>query len=330
MLDKSFWLDRPVFVTGATGLIGGALVRQLLDLGADVVCLVRDWVPQSEFIATGMINRVKLVRGDVRDQDLLTRAIAEYEIQTVIHLAAQSIVGVANREPTNTLDVNIRGTWSLLEACRRSPLVSGVVIASTDKVYGDVDQLPYTEDMPYLAKYPHDVSKACAELVALTYKDTYQLKVAVTRLPNIYGGGDLNWNRIIPGAIRSALRGQPPVILSDGKFIRDFLYVDDAAAAHLVLAEQLASRPEVNGEAFNITNETRWTILELVEEILSLMGSDLAPEVKSQNKQEIRSQYLSGEKASQLLGWQPAFGMQQGLCATIQWYRNHFENLEES
>jgi hypothetical protein len=178
MLDKTFWLDRPVFVTGATGLIGGALVRQLLDLGADVVCLVRDWVPQSEFVATGMINRVKLVRGDLRDQDLLTRAIAEYEIQTVIHLAAQSIVGVANREPTNTLDVNIRGTWSLLEACRRSPLVTGVVLASTDKVYGDVDQLPYTEDMPYLAQYPHDVSKACAELVARTYVETYQLKMA--------------------------------------------------------------------------------------------------------------------------------------------------------
>ena len=328
-MDKEFWLDRPVFVTGATGLIGGALVRQLLDLGADVVCLVRDWVPQSEFDTTGMVDRVKMVRGDLRDQDLLTRAVAEYEIQTVIHLAAQSIVGVANREPTNTLDVNIRGTWSLLEACRRSPLVSGVVIASTDKVYGDVDQLPYTEDMPYLAKYPHDVSKACAELVARTYVDTYQLNVVVTRLPNIYGGGDLNWNRIIPGAICSALRGQAPVILSDGKFIRDFLYVDDAAAAHLVLAQQLASQPAINGEAFNITNESRWTILELVEEILSLMGSDLAPEVKSQNKQEIRSQYLSGEKARKLLGWEPAFGMQEGLRATIQWYRNYLENLEE-
>jgi len=329
MLDKTFWLDRPVFVTGATGLIGGALVRQLLALGADVVCLVRDGVPQSELVRTGMIKRVKSVHGDLRDQDLLTRAVAEYEIQTVIHLAAQSIVGVANREPANTLDVNIRGTWSLLEACRRSPLVTGVVLASTDKVYGDVDQLPYTEEMPYLAQYPHDVSKACAELVARTYAATYQLKAAITRLPNIYGGGDLNWNRIIPGAIRSALRGQPPVILSDGAFIRDFLYVDDAAAAHLVLAQALASQPGISGQAFNITSETRWTVLELVEEILSLMGSDLAPEVRSQNKQEIRSQYLSGEKARRILGWAPSHSMAEGLGATIEWYRHYLENLEE-
>jgi len=325
MTPKTFWIDRPVFVTGATGLIGCALVRQLLDLGADVVCLVRDWVPQSEFVRVGMIDRVNLVRGDLRDQDLLVRAVAEYEIQTVIHLAAQSIVGVANREPANTLDVNIRGTWTLLEACRRSPLVKEVVLASTDKVYGDVDQLPYTEEMPYLAKYPHDVSKACAELIGRTYVDTYQLNVAVTRLPNIYGGGDLNWNRIIPGAIRSALRGQPPVILSDGKFIRDFLYVEDAAAAHLALAKALASQPEINGEAFNITSETRWTILEMVEEILKLMGSDLAPEVKSQNKQEIRSQYLSGEKARRVLGWAPSHSMSDGLQATIQWYRHYLE-----
>jgi len=329
MTPKTFWIDRPVFVTGATGLIGCALVRQLLDLGADVVCLVRDWVPQSEFVRVGMIDRVNLVRGDLRDQDLLVRAVAEYEIQTVIHLAAQSIVGVANREPANTLDVNIRGTWTLLEACRRSPLVKEVVLASTDKVYGDVEQLPYTEDMPYLAKYPHDVSKACAELIGRTYVDTYQLNVAVTRLPNIYGGGDLNWNRIIPGAIRSALRGQPPMILSDGKFIRDFLYVEDAAAAHLALTEALASQPEIKGEAFNITSETRWTILELVEEILKLMGSDLAPEVKSQNKQEIRSQYLSGEKARRVLGWAPSHSMAEGLQATIEWYQNYLEKLEE-
>lgn len=324
MSSTSFWTDRSVLVTGATGLIGGWLVRRLLSLNADVVCLVRDWIPQSELVRARLVEQVKVVRGDIRDQPLLERILTEYEVQTVIHLAAQSIVTVANRDPAGTLDANVRGTWSLLEACRRSASLKQVVLASTDKVYGEVDELPYHEEMPFLARYPHDVSKACAELVAQSYATTYNLPVAITRLPNIFGGGDLNWNRIIPGTIRSILRGQPPQIHSDGRFIRDYLYVEDAAAAHLLLAEKLDELSDLRGQAFNLSNETRLTVLELVERILTLMGSNLHPAVANQPRNEIRSQYLSAEKAHRLLGWQPLFSMDEGLRRTIAWYQDFF------
>ena len=236
---NSFWQDRPTFVTGATGLLGGWLVRRLLDFGADVVCLARDWVPQSELIRARLIEQVKVVRGDVRDQALLERSLGEYEIDTVIHLAAQTIVGIANRNPISTFETNIGGTWALLEACRRSPKVTRIVLASSDKAYGDQEVLPYNEEMPLQGRHPYDVSKSCADLIAQTYAETYDLPVVITRCGNFYGGGDLNWNRIVPGTIRSVLRGQRPVIRSDGKSIRDYFYAEDGAAAYTLLAERM-------------------------------------------------------------------------------------------
>ena len=324
MNARSFWANRPVFVTGATGLIGGWLVKQLLDLQADVVCLVRDWIPGCELVRANLIERVKVVRGDVRHQALLERILGEYEINTVVHLAAQSIVKVANQDPAEALDTNVRGTWSLLEACRKHPSVRQVVLASTDKVYGDTDNLPYKEEMPLLAKYPHDVSKACAEMVARGYAATYGTPLAITRLPNIFGGGDLNWSRIIPGTIRSVLSDQAPEITSDGTFIRDYLYVEDAAAAHLLLAEKLAENPDLCGQAFNISNETPLTALELVQRILELMDSPLQPVVLDQAQHEIKNQYLDAAKARQMLNWQPLFTMQVGLRRSIDWYRHYF------
>ena len=230
--NKAFWQNRPILVTGASGHVGGWLVKRLLALQADVICLVRDWTPQCQLVSEGFIQQVKVVQGELSNIDLLRRTLGEYEINTVIHLAAQSIVGTANRDPISTFESNIRGTWCLLEACRLSPSVKQVVVASTDKVYGESEQLPYVEDMPLLAVYPHDVSKACAEMIASSYARTYGLNLAITRLPNIYGGADLNWTRIIPGTIRSIIRNEQPVINSNGKFIRDYLYVEDAAAAH--------------------------------------------------------------------------------------------------
>ena len=315
-----------MFVTGATGLIGGWLVKQLLDLQADVVCLVRDWIPGCELVRANLIEHVKVVRGDVRDQALLERILGEYEINTVVHLAAQSIVKVANRDPAEALDTNVRGTWSLLEACRKRPPVRQVVLASTDKVYGDTDILPYKEEMPLLAKYPHDVSKACAEMVARGYAATYGTPLAVTRLPNIFGGGDLNWSRIIPGTIRTVLSDQAPEITSDGTFIRDYLYVEDAAAAHLLLAEKLAEDPDLSGQAFNISNETPLTALELVQCILELMDSPLQPVVLDQAQHEIKNQYLDAAKAREVLDWQPLFTLQQGLQLSIEWYRHYFSD----
>lgn len=315
-----FWLDRPTLVTGATGLIGGWLVRRLLEARADVVCVVRDWVPQSDLIRGGLVERVKVVRGDVTDQKLMERTLGEYEVDTVIHLAAQTIVGIANRNPVSTFESNIAGTWSLLEACRRSPTVKQIVVASSDKAYGDHELLPYGEDAPLQGRHPYDVSKSCADLIAQMYGHTYKLPVAITRCGNFYGGGDLNWNRIVPGTVRSILRGQPPVIRSDGHFIRDYFYAEDGAQANLALAEALAKDPSLRGQAFNFSNEIQVTVLELVEQILKLMNSALRPDVRNEATNEIRHQYLSAEKARTLLAWRPVFTLEEGLRRTIDWY----------
>lgn len=319
--NREFWQDRPTLVTGATGLLGGWLVRRLLDAGADVVCLVRDWVPQSEFVRARLIDRVKVVNGDVRSQSLLERVLGEYEIDTVMHLAAQTIVSIANRNPVSTFKTNIGGTWALLEACRRSPAVKQIVVASSDKAYGEHKQLPYSEDAALMGRHPYDVSKACADLIAQSYAATYDLPVAVTRCGNFYGGGDLNWNRIVPGTVRSVLRGQRPVIRSDGKFVRDYFYVEDGAAANMMLAEQMAHNGSLSGQAFNFSNESRVTVLEVVGRILELMKSDLAPEVRNEAVNEIREQYLSATKAREVLGWKPLFTFDEGLRRTVEWYR---------
>jgi len=324
---ENFWLDRPTFVTGASGLVGSWLVSRLVEANADVVCLVRDWVPQSELVRSQMIERVKVVRGDVRDQALLEQILGEYEIDTVIHLAAQTIVGIANRNPVSTFDTNIRGTWSLLEGCRRSPMVKQIVIASSDKAYGDQEILPYDENAPLQGQHPYDVSKSCADLIAHTYTVTYGLPVAITRCGNFFGGGDLNWNRIVPGTIRSILRGERPIIRSDGNYIRDYFYVEDGAAAYMMLAEKLASRPELYGEAFNFSNEIRVTVFELVERILELMDFDLRPDVRNEASNEIRYQYLSAEKAKTELGWRNLFSLDDGLRRTIRWYEDYLKGL---
>lgn len=317
----SFWTDRPTFVTGGSGLVGSWLVKRLADAGADVVCLQRDWVPQSELVRAGMLERVRVVRGDVCDQELLERALGEYEISCVVHLAAQTIVGIANRNPVSTFESNIKGTWALLEACRRSPKVESIVVASSDKAYGDAPTLPYDESTPLYGRHPYDVSKSCADLIAQSYAHTYGLPVVVTRCGNFYGGGDLNWNRIVPGTIRSVLRNERPVIRSDGKFVRDYFYVEEGARVYMMLAERLARDPLLRGEAFNFSNETQVTVLELVEKILRAMDSQLVPDVRNEPVQEIRVQYLSAKKARERLDWRPQLTLDQGLERTIEWYR---------
>ena len=318
--DKAFWRDRPTLVTGATGLVGGWLVKALVAAGADVVCLVRDWIPDCELVRSGHLDKVKIVRGDVVDQNRLERALGEYEIDTVIHLAAQTIVGIANRNPVSTFEANIQGTWCLLEACRRSPKVKQIVIASSDKAYGDQDILPYDETTPLQGTHPYDVSKSCADLISYTYANSYDLPVTITRCGNFYGGGDLNWNRIVPGTVRSVLRGQAPVIRSDGSFIRDYFYVEDGAAAYMLLAEAMAKNPDLKGEAFNFSNEIQVTVLELTHKILELMGSDLKPDVRNEASNEIKHQYLSAAKARRMLDWEPLYTLDGALKQTIDWY----------
>jgi len=323
-LDSSFWQDRPVFVTGATGLVGGWLVRRLLDCRAAVVCLVRDWVPRSEFVSAAMIEKVAVVRGSLECRETIERALVEYEVDTVFHLAAQTLVPIANRNGFSTFESNIRGTWNLLESCRRASTVRAVVSASSDKAYGERETLPYTEDSPLAAVHPYDVSKACSDMIARSYAATWNLPVAITRCGNFYGGGDLNWNRIVPGTIRSVLRHQAPVIRSDGNYVRDYFYVEDGAAAYMLLAERLHADPALAGLAFNFSNEAQVTVLDLVETILRRMGSSLRPEIRNEASSEIRRQHLSAALARRLLGWSPAFGLEEGLDRTIRWYKEHF------
>jgi CDP-glucose 4,6-dehydratase len=318
---SNFWRDRPTFVTGGTGLVGGWLTQRLVEEGASVVCLVRDWVPRSTLLSGELTSKVTIVRGDVRDQAALERMLGEYEIDTVLHLAAQTIVPIANRNPVSTFESNIGGTWSLLEACRRSPAVKQIVYASSDKAYGESDTLPYDESTPLRGSHPYDVSKSCGDLIAQSYAKSYGLPVAITRCGNFYGGGDLNWNRIVPGTIRSVLRGERPVIRSDGTLIRDYFYVEDGAAAYMLLAERLAGDAALRGEAFNFSNELQLTVRQIVEAILGLMGKKPDFEVRDEATNEIPHQYLSAKRAREQLGWHPLFSLDEGLKRTIEWYR---------
>jgi CDP-glucose 4,6-dehydratase len=325
-LSNSHWIDRPVLVTGASGLVGGWLVKELLDAGADVVCLMRDFVPQSMLERTGMSKRVKLVHGDLREIATMQRAVKEYEVNTVIHLGAQTIVGIANRDPLFTFESNIQGTWNLLEACRTSPTVKSVVVASSDKAYGAQEMLPYSEDTPLQGEHPYDVSKSCADLISNMYGVTYNMPIAITRCGNFYGGGDLNWSRIVPGTIRSVIRGERPIIRSDGKFVRDYLYVEDGAAAYLAVAEALATRKELYGSAFNFSIERPITVLDLMALILQETGCKLEPIIQDNAPNEIPNQYLSASRAREVLGWRPRFSLEEGLQRTIAWYREFFQS----
>ncbi len=327
---KDFWKDRNVFVSGASGLLGSALTERLHARGANVVALLRDWTPASLLIESGLARRITLVHGELQDYDVMLRALNEYEIDTVFHLGAQTIVGTAARSALSTFESNIRGTWTLLEAARQcGGRVRRMVVASSDKAYGDQERLPYTEDTPLQGRFPYDVSKSCADLITFSYYHSYGLPVAVTRCGNLFGAGDLNFNRLVPGTIRSVLNRERPIIRSDGTYVRDYFYVRDAVTAYLLLAEQLEEQ-ELAGEAFNFGTETPVSVLALVRTILDLMGeSDLEPLILNQASREILRQYLDCSKARALLGWAPEYTLEQGLRETIDWYAGHlgFRNL---
>lgn len=321
--NSKFWRDRHVFITGCTGLLGSWLTDALVQVGANVVGLIRDSVPRSRLIKDKIIDQINVVWGRVEDYQLLERALNEYEIETVFHLAAQTIVGIANRNSLSTFETNIRGTWNLLEACHRVPTVKQVVVASSDKAYGDQEQLPYDEVFPLRGTYPYDVSKSCADLIAYTYFKTYGLPVCITRCGNFYGGGDLNFNRIVPGTIRSILRNEIPIIRSDGAYTRDYIYIEDAALAYILLAEKMTREPSLYGEAFNFSCETPITVLALVEKILVLMDrAGLQPKILNEASNEISHQYLSATKARERLGWKPRYTLEEGLKLTIEWYKD--------
>jgi CDP-glucose 4,6-dehydratase len=316
------WSRRRVFVTGASGIVGSWLVKRLVRDGAYVVALIHDWDPQTELIRSGDISKVSVVNGELEHYATIERAINEHEIDTVFHLAAQPIVSTALRNPLPTFETNIRGSYHVLEACRvHRGLVKQVVVASSDKAYGDAETLPYTEDMPLHGRHPYDVSKSCTDLLALSYAHTYRLPIAVARCGNIYGGGDLNWSRIVPGTIRSVLQGEHPILRSNGLYTRDYIFVDDVVSAYMATAD-VVSRDEIAGQAFNFSPESRVSVIEITRQVLRLMGrDDLEPVILDQVTAEIKDQYLDASKARRLLNWTPRFTLEQGLAETIRWYR---------
>jgi len=319
---KNYWKNKNVFITGATGFLGSWLTKYLLEKNSNITALVRDWVPKSKLLSDDSINKINIVRGNIEDYLLLERIINEYEIHTVFHIAAQTIVGIANNNPLSTFESNIKGTWNILEACRKATNVKKVVVASSDKAYGDQEILPYSESTPLIGRHPYDVSKSCADLICRSYYETYELPVCVTRCGNFYGGGDLNFNRIIPGTIRSILNNDPPVIRSDGSFIRDYFYIE-AVLAYLLLSEKMDDK-SLHGEAFNFSNEIQITVLDLVNKIIDLMNSNLKPVILNEATNEIKHQYLSAKKAKDLLGWKSEYDLNIGLKKTISYYMNFF------
>lgn len=321
MGGMNFWAGKSVLVTGATGLVGSWLTRALLDNRANVVALVCELDPQSELIRSGTFGQVVVVNGRLEDRALVERSVNEHEIDTIFHLGAQTLVGTARRAPVSTFESNIQGTWNVLEAARLcAEQVQRVVVASSDKAYGEQPQLPYVENMPLIGRAPYDVSKSCADLLSQSYHASYGLPVTIARCGNIYGGGDLNWSRIVPGTIRSLLRGEQPVIRSDGTLIRDYLYVDDVVSAYLLLGETIGDG--FAGEAFNFSDESPMSVLDIYQAICEIMGSDVEPAVLGQAAGEIQNQHLSAAKATAALGWKTKFHLQEGLVRTVDWYTN--------
>ncbi len=324
----SFWKNKTAFVTGATGFIGAHVARLLVEQGARVICLQRDAVRANALDLFDLRQRVTVVQGQLEDYALLERILNEYEIEAVFHLAAQAIVGAANRSPLSTFESNIRGTYFLLEACRVSQTIKRVVVASSDKAYGSHENLPYQEDYPLLGLFPYDASKVCTDVLTRSYAHSYALPVAVTRFANIYGPGDLNLSRIIPGTILSVLRDEAPIIRSDGTPLREFVYVDDVARGYLLLGEKIEM---ARGEAFNFGAGEPVQMLSLVQQIIKLAGKagQFEPQIMLTQKieREIDAQYLSAEKAEARLGWRAEVSLDEGLSRTIEWYRQNLGAL---
>jgi CDP-glucose 4,6-dehydratase len=315
------WSGRSVLVTGANGFIGSWLVQRLVDEGALVVALVAVDEPDSEFSRAGLHDRTTVTRGVLEDPAIVPHAIAAHQVDTVFHLGAQTLVGAAFEDPVATFEANVRGTYLLLDACRRAGQpVARVVVASSDKAYGESSALPYTEETPLAGRRPYEVSKSCTDLLAQAYAESYGVPVAIARCGNVYGGGDLNWSRIVPGTVRSLLLGETPVIRSDGTFVRDYLHVDDVVDAYLALADGLDHGVLV-GTACNFSDEAPCTVLELYDAICAAVGTRVEPEIQSRAAGEITEQYLDAGRARELLGWKARVSLDDGLERTVEWYR---------
>lgn len=313
---------KKILITGGAGFIGSWLAKELIDLGARVIVLdLKDSHP----ILNDLQKKPILIRGDVRSYNLVKTILRERHPDFIFHFAAQTIVGIANRNPLPTLKTNIAGTWHILEAARCYP-AKGIIIASSDKAYGDQPVIPYKENTPLVGMHPYDVSKSSADLIAQMYFKTYQLPLCIIRSANVFGGGDIHFSRVIPETIRAAFYNKSPIIRSDGRFERDYLYIKDEINGCLMLAGALFKKREVLGQAFNFGTNHPYFVEEVVKIILDLMQkNNLKPLILNEAKNEIRNQSLDFSKAKKLLGWQPQYSLKDGLKETIQWYTQYFK-----
>ena len=317
------WRGKQLFITGCTGLLGSWLTAELAQHGASVLGLIHSDPSHSLLAYMGVLPQVTTVPGDIRDFATLSQILADNPVDIIFHLAAQTQVGIANSDPMTTFDTNIKGTWTLLEAARCQPQPPGLIIASSDKAYGEQTQLPYDENTPLLGQHPYDVSKACADLIAHTYAHTYNLPVAIARCANLYGGGDLNWRRIVPGTTRSVLQGERPIVRSDGTAKRNYIYVQDAVRGILSLGQNLP-RPDVRGQAFNFGAASATTALDMIQTIITLSPHPhLQPTILNEAENEIQEQHLNSCKAKKLLDWQPRYSLADGLRQTLSWYERY-------
>lgn len=319
MTGDNFWEDNAVLITGHEGFLGSWLSKALIDKGAKVIGF--DKVKnRPHTVLKDYRNSMTCVRGDITCLAMVKKVVDRYRPATIFHLAAEAIVGKANKNPVKAFKSNIEGTWNLLEAARDKKYVRRVIIASSDKAYGSCKNLPYKEDTPLRGAHPYDASKSCADLLCGVYHNTYKLPVCVTRCGNIYGPGDYHLSRIVPNAVMSAIRNKVFAIRSDGKFTRDYIYVEDVVNGYIGLAENMA-RSDIFGQAFNFSNEKPISVLELVKTIYDLAGNKPRYKILNSAKHEIRDQYLCGKKVKLYLGWQPAYSLRKGLIDTIRWYR---------
>lgn len=324
-MNNSFWNNKRVFITGFEGFLGSHLTRAMLQSGAKVIGLDIKAFRKETILCPRDYKKIVVYKGSVTNHNLLKKILRKHSIKVIFHLAAEAIVNRSQKNPRKAFESNITGTWEVLEAARQQGNMQAIVVASSDKAYGAHKNLPYHEDAPLVANHPYDVSKSCADLITNTYFHTYGLPVAITRCGNIYGPGDFNFSRLIPDALRCLCNGKTLQVRSDGKFVRDYVYVDDIVEGYLNIAE-LLEKKRLGGESFNLSNECPLTVIELLQKInkLNLCGNKLNYRILDEAKYEIKKQYLSSAKARRVLGWKPAYNLCDGLRKTAEWYFNYF------
>jgi len=321
-MQRKFWKGKRVLITGYEGFLGSNLTKCLLKLKAEISGLDIVTKRKKTILTRKELRAINIVKGSVEDLALVNRIVKKERIEIVFHLAAEALVGDCLKEPLKGFSTNIKGTWNILESARLNKSIKAIIVASSDKAYGSHSNLPYRETAALSGMHPYDVSKSCADLITHAYYHTYRVPVVITRCGNIFGPGDFNFSRIIPDCFRSIVKNKVLAIRSDGKFIRDYVYVDDIVNGYIALAEKMRAL-KLYGEAFNFSDENPISVLNLVKKVYRISGKKPNHKVLNKAKYEIKKQYLSSRKARKILGWKPKNNLDQALRETFNWYKRN-------